>query len=225
MMLMMSTSSFPPLLSLKRNLTTTNTAPSLHQPDISRRRRRTPQNLTTMEMVSSDNQAVVVTASADDDESPLVSSSSSSASDVVKNFYRGINGHDLASVEDLIAHNCVYEDLIFPQPFVGRKFVIDDLSNEDTSAVGVKWHLEWKGKPFPFSRGCSFYRLNVVNGKRQIIYGRDSVEPAIKPGEAALVVTRLRPDDPLDELCGGSGLGACPQGKFFNRFSLVGHGP
>ncbi|XP_059633127.1 uncharacterized protein LOC132275933 isoform X3 [Cornus florida] len=187
MMLMMSTSSFPPLLSLKRNLTTTNTAPSLHQPDISRRRRRTPQNLTTMEMVSSDNQAVVVTASADDDESPLVSSSSSSASDVVKNFYRGINGHDLASVEDLIAHNCVYEDLIFPQPFVGRKaildffnkfidsissdlqFVIDDLSNEDTSAVGVKWHLEWKGKPFPFSRGCSFYRLNVVNGKRQIM--------------------------------------------------------
>ncbi|XP_059633126.1 uncharacterized protein LOC132275933 isoform X2 [Cornus florida] len=208
MMLMMSTSSFPPLLSLKRNLTTTNTAPSLHQPDISRRRRRTPQNLTTMEMVSSDNQAVVVTASADDDESPLVSSSSSSASDVVKNFYRGINGHDLASVEDLIAHNCVYEDLIFPQPFVGRKaildffnkfidsissdlqFVIDDLSNEDTSAVGVKWHLEWKGKPFPFSRGCSFYRLNVVNGKRQIIYGRDSVEPAIKPGEAALVAIR-----------------------------------
>ncbi|KAF8404287.1 hypothetical protein HHK36_009169 [Tetracentron sinense] len=45
---------------------------------------------------------------------------------------------------------------------------------------------EWQGKPFPFSRGCSFYRLKVVNGKRQIIYGRDSVEPSIKPGETAL---------------------------------------
>jgi len=39
----------------------------------------------------------------------------------VRNFYAGINGRDLASVEDLIADNCVYEDLIFPRPFVGRK--------------------------------------------------------------------------------------------------------
>jgi ketosteroid isomerase-like protein len=44
-----------------------------------------------------------------------------SAADVVRNFYAGINGRDLASVEDLIADNCVYEDLIFPRPFVGRK--------------------------------------------------------------------------------------------------------
>lgn len=27
---------------------------------------------------------------------------------------------------------------------------------------------EWKGKPFPFSKGCSFYRLEVNNGKTQI---------------------------------------------------------
>ncbi|KAF5741931.1 putative protein transporter [Tripterygium wilfordii] len=131
-----------------------------------------------------------------------------SASDVVRRFYGGINGHDLASVEDLIAEDCVYEDLIFPRPFVGRKaileffkkfidsismdlqFVIDDISVEDSIAVGVTWHLEWKGKPFPFSKGCSFYRLQVVNGRRQIIYGRDSVEPAIKPGETALVAIR-----------------------------------
>lgn len=131
-----------------------------------------------------------------------------SASDVVRSFYEGINGHDLDSVEELIAENCVYEDLIFPRPFVGRKaileffnkfidtvskdlqFVIDDISNEDSFAVGVTWHLEWKGKSFPFSKGCSFYRLDAVNGKRQIIYGRDSVEPAVKPGEAALVAIR-----------------------------------
>ncbi|GFQ00630.1 hypothetical protein PHJA_002206900 [Phtheirospermum japonicum] len=110
-----------------------------------------------------------------------------SAANVVRKFYGGINGRDLASVEDLIAVNCIYEDLVFPKPFIGRKaildffsqfidsisrdlqFAIDDISEEDSSAVGVTWHLEWKGKPFPFSRGCSFYRLDVINGQRQIV--------------------------------------------------------
>ncbi|KAI4332402.1 hypothetical protein L6164_017312 [Bauhinia variegata] len=131
-----------------------------------------------------------------------------SAAEVVRNFYGGINNRDLDSVEDLIAENCVYEDLIFPSPFVGRKeileffkkftsatsrdlqFVIDDLSTQDASSVGVIWHLEWKGKPFPFSKGCSFYSLQVINGKRQITYGRDSVEPAFKPGDTALAAIR-----------------------------------
>ncbi|KAL6991147.1 hypothetical protein U1Q18_009266 [Sarracenia purpurea var. burkii] len=81
------------------------------------------------------------------------------------------------------------------------ELVIDDISNEDSSAVGVTWHLgmmkkfsylsfhsfllintndsaskqlimgvtEWKGKPFLFSKGCSFYRLDAANGKRQIL--------------------------------------------------------
>ncbi|CAL5417222.1 unnamed protein product [Camellia sinensis] len=165
---------------------------------------------------SSGNQTLVIAPTT------TLSSPPASASEIVKKFYEGINGHDLASVEDLIADNCVYEDLIFPQPFVGRKisrtstsyrgvwaileffqkfidsistdlqFVIDDISDEDTSVVGVTWHLEWKGKAFPFSKGCSFYRLDVLNGKKQIIYGRDSVEPAIKPGEMALVCCHQR---------------------------------
>ncbi|KAL3513358.1 hypothetical protein ACH5RR_026075 [Cinchona calisaya] len=130
------------------------------------------------------------------------------ASTVVRKFYQGINGHDLGSVENLIAEDSVYEDLIFAQPFVGRKaildffkkfiesistdlqFVIDDISEDDVSRVGVTWHLEWKGKSFPLSKGCSFYRLEVLNGQRQIVYGRDSVEPAIKTGESALVAIR-----------------------------------
>lgn len=131
-----------------------------------------------------------------------------SATSVVRKFYEGINCRGLALVEYLIAQNCVYEDLVFPKPFVGRKaileffdkfmnsissdlqFAIDDISEEDASAVGVTWHLEWKGKTFPFSKGCSFYRLDVINGQRQIVYGRDCVEPAIKPGETALVAIR-----------------------------------
>ncbi|XWS10733.1 hypothetical protein CRYUN_Cryun38cG0023200 [Craigia yunnanensis] len=145
---------------------------------------------------SSENQTAVIVPSQSQDEE---------AAEVVRRFYAGINSRDLASVELLIAEKCVYEDLIFPRPFVGRKaildffksfidsiskdlqFVIDDISSEDSSAVGVTWHLEWKRKAFPFSKGCSFYRLEMVDDKRQIIYGRDVVEPAIKPGEAALV--------------------------------------
>ncbi|KAK2967702.1 hypothetical protein RJ640_027742 [Escallonia rubra] len=108
------------------------------------------------------------------------------ASNVVRKFYDGINGRNLAAVEDLIADDCIYEDLVFPRPFVGRKaileffqkfvdsisadlqFVIDDISDEDTTAVGVTWHLELRGKPFPFSKGCSFYRCEVLNGQRKI---------------------------------------------------------
>nr|XP_043616498.1 uncharacterized protein LOC122588445 isoform X2 [Erigeron canadensis] len=124
---------------------------------------------------------------------PVVSSKedqprvSHSATDIVRRFYSGINSRDLSLVVDLIAEDCVYEDLVFPQPIVGRKaileffekfiytisqdlqFAIDDISGEDTSAVGVTWHLEWKGKSFPFSKGCSFYRLEVLDGRRQII--------------------------------------------------------
>ncbi|KAH7851009.1 hypothetical protein Vadar_005909 [Vaccinium darrowii] len=158
--------------------------------------------------VSSSGNQTVVEAPATTPSSSSPPAGKSPSSEVVRNFYGGINGRDLASVEELIAHNCVYEDLIFSRPFVGRKaileffqkfidsismdlqFVIDDISEEDTSALGVTWHLEWKGKPFPFSKGCSFYRLELVNGKRQIIYGRDSVEPAIKPGEVALVAIK-----------------------------------
>lgn len=46
-----------------------------------------------------------------------------SAANVVRKFYDGINRRDLASVEDIIALNCVYEDLIFSRPFVGRKVI------------------------------------------------------------------------------------------------------
>ncbi|KAK9270475.1 hypothetical protein L1049_026055 [Liquidambar formosana] len=200
----------PPLFHNLHYITTASTTNDyviIHNRNKNRRRRSAPQAITR---VSSDNQTISVSSSttAGDVESPQSVFDTDSASDVVKNFYTGINGHDLASVEDLIAEDCVYEDLIFSRPFVGRKaileffkkfidsistdlqFVIDDISNEDSSAVGVTWHLEWKGKPFPFSKGCSFYRLEVVNGKKQVIYGRDSVEPSIKPGETALVAIR-----------------------------------
>ncbi|KAK9200044.1 hypothetical protein WN944_015239 [Citrus x changshan-huyou] len=160
--------------------------------------------LSKLRISSSENNRTAVDVASPPPTTSNADGDDGGGADVVRRFYDGINGRDLASVEELIADDCVYEDLIFPRPFVGRKatldffkkfsdsissdlqFVIDDISAEDSSAVGVTWHLEWKGKPFPFSKGCSFYKLEVVNGKRQITYGRDIVEPAFKPGETAL---------------------------------------
>lgn len=168
----------------------------------------TSTRCTTAPLRASPENLAPTSPAAGDYELPSRSTPLISASDVVRNFYAGINRHDLSSVEGLIARNCVYEDLVFPRPFVGRKaileffqefidyistdlqFVIDAISEEDSTAVGVTWHLEWKGKPFPFSKGCSFYRLEVVNGIRQITYARDCVEPAFKPGESALTIIR-----------------------------------
>lgn len=45
----------------------------------------------------------------------------STASDVVREFYDRINRRDLDGLEVLIGEDCVYEDLVFSRPFVGRK--------------------------------------------------------------------------------------------------------
>lgn len=47
--------------------------------------------------------------------------SPATASNVIRRFYDGLNSHDLVAVEEIIAENCVYEDLIFPHPCVGHK--------------------------------------------------------------------------------------------------------
>ncbi|XP_038889554.1 uncharacterized protein LOC120079446 isoform X2 [Benincasa hispida] len=197
-----SSSPSPPIFNHKKSSLPILISHSFTSPPIPRSTSYSPLRVSSS---SSDNPAITV-------PSPPKNASLDtlqSASHVVRDFYHGINRHDLASVEPLIAENCVYEDLIFSRPFVGRKeillffkkfndsiskdlqFVIDDISTEDSSALGVLWHLEWKGKEFPFSKGCSFYRLVDVAGKKQIIYARDSVEPAFKPGEIALMVSLM----------------------------------
>ncbi|KAL9249675.1 hypothetical protein AKJ16_DCAP14737 [Drosera capensis] len=120
--------------------------------------RTQPQRITASRVADSSasvfGREAATVAEAEEVEARLVS-----GSDVVRRFYEGINRHDLVSVEGLIADDCVYEDLVFPRPFVGRKaimeffkkfndsistdlqFVIDDISDEDNAAVGVTWHL------------------------------------------------------------------------------------
>nr|GEW64610.1 hypothetical protein [Tanacetum cinerariifolium] len=127
------------------------------------------------------NDVVLSTLAKEEVSSDGVSYMLDSASDVVTSFYDGINSRDLSRVVDLIAEDCVYEDLVFPKPIVGRKAILE-FFEKFIYTIRVL-----NGKPFPFSKGCSFYRLQVFNRKRKIVYGRDIVEPAVKPGDFALV--------------------------------------
>lgn len=109
-------SSYSPFLHFNRTPTELLAAP----PNLSRARKKTriwtPQTTIKVSSASSSENETVTLA-----PPPTTEDAIQSASSVVRRFYEGINCHDLASVEDLIAENCVYEDLIFPRPFIGRK--------------------------------------------------------------------------------------------------------
>ena len=103
---------------------------------------------------------------------------------------------------------CEYNDTVFPAPFVGRpavrghfertfaalgpavKFCVDAIAAApDGLSAGVKWHCELEdGTPLPNSRGVSFYEFEASTGL--VAAARDCVEPALKPGGAALALLR-----------------------------------
>ncbi|KIY98255.1 hypothetical protein MNEG_9707 [Monoraphidium neglectum] len=124
------------------------------------------------------------------------------ASAVVRRFYEAYNTRDLDVIQSLIADDISYHDLVYEEPHEGRegvmawlekvrkyapddlKFVIEDITEGDPFRAGVQWHVECgDGVFFPFSRGCSFIR---VNERGQIVSVRDVVEPSIKPGDSTL---------------------------------------
>ena len=125
----------------------------------------------------------------------------------IQSFYEAINRRDVNAAMEWVDDQCIYEDLNFSQPFEGKKavrqlleesckgipnelqFVIDDLTTGDCLAVGVLWHVELDGIPFPNGRGVSFYRFSEVTGK--LVNARDLVEPPIKPGKASFFIIRL----------------------------------
>ncbi|MBC6423490.1 MAG: nuclear transport factor 2 family protein [Hormoscilla sp. SP5CHS1] len=126
---------------------------------------------------------------------------------VIKSIYAAINCRDVPAAMQFVDDECIYQDLNFPQPFQGKQaveqlfteschnvpddlqFVIDEITTGDRLAVGVLWHVELGGIPFPNGRGVSFYRLSEVTGK--LVFARDIVEPPIKPGKAAFFIIRL----------------------------------
>lgn len=66
----------------------------------------------------------------------------------------------------------------------------DDIA-DGGDRVGVRWHVESKGTPLPFTRGCSFYEIDPKTGL--IERGFDEVEPAVfKLGAVSRFVKSMR---------------------------------
>ncbi|XP_070009196.1 uncharacterized protein [Nicotiana sylvestris] len=134
----------------------------------------------------------------DNDTSPC------SPSDTIKKFYSSINNNDLNQLALLISEDCFFDDFSYTRPFKGRKeamkfleklttcmgkntkFCIEQIYEGVHLTTVVNWHLEWKKKQVPFTRGCSCYELSrdgeqLIIKKAQVI-----IESPIKPGSFAL---------------------------------------
>mmetsp|Transcript_5584 Transcript_5584/g.16443 ORF Transcript_5584/g.16443 Transcript_5584/m.16443 type:complete len:218 (-) Transcript_5584:22-675(-) len=106
----------------------------------------------------------------------------------IKALYAAFNARDAPAVADLLADDVVYEDLLlgasticrgkaafagalrFHPAFVssqlglpmGRlELVVDDVACDGARSVGVEWHVEIDGRPFPLSRGLSLATLDA----------------------------------------------------------------
>lgn len=126
---------------------------------------------------------------------------------LIQAMYEAINERNITKALEYIDSDCCYQDLNFVQPFQGKAaveelftescqgmpadllFVVDDITEGDSLAVGVLWHVELGGIPLPNGRGVSFCRLSEETGK--LIFARDLVEPVIKPGKGAFLILRL----------------------------------
>eukprot|EP00898_Chlorokybus_atmophyticus_P005561 jgi/Chlat1/6005/Chrsp4S06313 len=143
---------------------------------------------------------------ADPSAGSVAVSSDFAAASVVRRYYDAFNVRDVDAAVACFAEDVVYEDLVYGKAFRsakdvrdyladvknivpdGLQFVVDDIT-DGGGKVGAIWHVEINGKPFFFSRGCSFYRVDVHSQK--ITYARDIPEPVSKPGRVALVMLRL----------------------------------
>ena len=115
------------------------------------------------------------------------------------------------SATSLFSDDCVYEDTLYPETFNGKdevkfhlervakalpdnfRFCVDEISDVASGSfpaiVGVKWHVEADGKPLPFTRGSSVYKISK-EGK--IIEGFDVPEPVVKSGNFSLKTILIR---------------------------------
>ncbi|KAK9079624.1 hypothetical protein SSX86_001297 [Deinandra increscens subsp. villosa] len=130
-------------------------------------------------------------------------------SDTIKQFYKCMNEKNVKRLENYISDDCLFEDYSFPKPFTGKKEVVCFLEQltagmgenvefhvshifegeigDDDLIAGVNWHLEWKNKQVPFTRGCSLYRLSRGGERLTIRNAQVFVESPIKPGDLFLV--------------------------------------
>ncbi|XP_020539574.1 uncharacterized protein LOC105645764 [Jatropha curcas] len=70
------------------------------------------------------------------------------------------------------------------------KFNIEHVCEDDEFTAGVNWHMEWKTRQIPFTRGCSFYECSQEGDRLVIKKARVVVESPIKPGGMVLVLLK-----------------------------------
>ncbi|KAF5772463.1 putative NTF2-like domain superfamily, SnoaL-like domain-containing protein [Helianthus annuus] len=131
-------------------------------------------------------------------------------SEMIKEFYKCMNEKNVKRLENYLAKDCFFEDYSFPKPFSGKKEVSRFLKQltagmgpnvefrvshiyegDDDLIAGVNWHLEWKNKQVPFTRGCSLYRLTREGERLTIRNAQVFVESPIKPGDLFLVLLKI----------------------------------
>lgn len=130
----------------------------------------------------------------------------SNARSVVEDYFNYWNERDMESAINLFDVDCTYEDTLYPGVFEGKstlkshlfsvadslptsfKFCLDVVSEDKNGNIGVQWHVENDGKPLPFTRGCSMYKVDPKTLK--ITSGFDVPEPVAKSGAFSLFILK-----------------------------------
>jgi len=69
----------------------------------------------------------------------------------------------------------------------------DNPNHESLTKVGVQWHVENNRQELPFTRGCSFYKLQSQDDSYKIQRGIDIPEPAVwKAGLVQSIISQIR---------------------------------
>ena len=116
--------------------------------------------------------------------------------DAIRALYKAFNDRDAPRVASLLAEDVVYEDLLlgasticrgresfsqalaFHPAFIsaqlglpmGRlELVVDDVACDGERSVGVEWHVELNGEPFPLSRGLSLATINAAGELERVV--------------------------------------------------------
>ncbi|WCJ26345.1 Nuclear transport factor 2 (NTF2) family protein [Euphorbia peplus] len=131
-----------------------------------------------------------------------------SAASVIKRLYTCVNEKNLKEIKGYISDDSCFEDCSFVSPIQGKKeimqfyqqlttsmgqnvkFSIEHICENDEFTAGVDWHLEWKNRHIPFTRGCSFYECSTDGNRLVIKKARVVIESPIKPGGLVLILLK-----------------------------------
>ncbi|CAN6934177.1 unnamed protein product [Brassica oleracea] len=141
-------------------------------------------------------------------DQPISMPNQLSGYDAVMKFYSSINEKNQDQLRNCISNDCFVDDFSFSKPFHGKKeamkffeelvnsmgqnvkFCVENVCEGDGYNAAVNWHIEWKGRKIPFTRGCSFYEFTDEGGILVIRNARILIESPIKPGGIALTLLK-----------------------------------